>query len=50
MTEHLGQMRHEVITNASGNTCNGKNRKTLKGDFVELSIQIPRDRHGNFEP
>jgi transposase-like protein len=24
--------------------------KTLKGDFGELPIEIPRDRHGCFEP
>ncbi|MDT3706066.1 MAG: IS256 family transposase [Thiobacillus sp.] len=25
-------------------------RKTLKGDFGELPIEVPRDRHGSFEP
>jgi putative transposase len=34
----------------SGNTRNGKSRKTLKGEFGELPIEIPRDRHGTFEP
>ena len=27
-----------------------KSVKTLKGEFGELPIEIPRDRHGSFEP
>jgi putative transposase len=50
MTEHLGHARHEPVNNPTGNTRNGKSRKTLKGDFGELPIEIPRDRHGQFEP
>ena len=50
MTEHLGHGKHEAVANASGNTRNGKSRKTLKGEFGELPIEVPRDRHGSFEP
>ena len=50
MTEHLGHSKHEPIVNAGGNARNGKSRKTLKGDFGELPIEIPRDRHSSFEP
>jgi len=50
MTEHLGHARHNPVMNPSGNTRNGKSQKTLKGDFGELPIEIPRDRHGSFEP
>lgn len=50
MTEHLGHAKHEPVTNPRGNSRNGKSRKKLKGDFGELAIQIPRDRHGSFEP
>lgn len=50
MTEHLGHAKHESVSNNQGNTRNGKSRKTLKGEFGELPIEIPRDRHGNFEP
>ena len=32
------------------NTRNGRNRKTLKGEFGVLPIEVPRDRHGRFEP
>jgi putative transposase len=50
MTQHLGHAKHEPVANKNGNTRNGKSRKTLKGDFGELPIEIPRDRHGSFEP
>ncbi len=50
MTEHLGHDKHEPVINAAGNTRNGRSRKTLKGEFGELPIEVPRDRHGTFEP
>ena len=50
LTEHLGHERHEAVANEAGNTRNGKSRKTLKGEFGELPIEVPRDRHGSFEP
>ena len=49
-TEHLGHNRHETVADANGNTRNGKSRKTLRGDFGELPIEVPRDRCGTFEP
>ena len=50
MAEHLGHEKHEPVGNAEGNARNGRSRKTLKGEFGELPIEVPRDRHGNFEP
>ena len=50
MTEHLGHEKHEPVANAVGNIRNGRSRKTLKGEFGELPIEIPRDRDGTFEP
>jgi len=50
MSEHLGHARNESVENPTGNTRNGKSKKTLKGEFGELSIEIPRDRQGSFEP
>lgn len=50
MAEHLGHAKNDTVANATGNTRNGKSKKTLKGDFGELPIEIPRDRHGSFEP
>ena len=50
MAQHLGHAKHDPVANRAGNTRNGKSRKTLKGEFGELPIEIPRDRHGTFEP
>lgn len=50
MTEHLGHDKHHLVSNETGNTRNGKSKKTLKGEFGSLPISIPRDREGTFEP
>jgi len=50
MTEHLGHDKHAAVSNLTGNARNGKSSKTLKGEFGELPIEIPRDREGSFEP
>lgn len=50
MAEHLGHGKNEPVTNMNGNVRNGKSKKTLKGEFGELPIEIPRDRQGSFEP
>jgi putative transposase len=50
MAEHLGHGKNQPVSNPSGNTRNGRSRKTLKGEFGELPIEVPRDRHGTFEP
>ena len=50
MSNHLGHDKNQPVVNNSGNTRNGKSKKTLKGEFGELPIDIPRDRHGSFEP
>lgn len=50
MVHHLGHGKHEPVENATGNTRNGTSKKTLKGEFGELPIEVPRDRQGSFEP
>ena len=50
MSTHLGHGKHEPVVNAAGNARNGTSSKTLRGEFGELPIEIPRDRHGSFEP
>ncbi len=50
MAAHLGHDKHGTVTNPNGNTRNGRSKKTLKGEFGELPIEVPRDRHGTFEP
>ena len=50
MTGHLGHSKNQLVANDVGNTRNGRSKKTLKGDFGALPINIPRDRAGTFEP
>jgi putative transposase len=50
LTNHLGYERHDPGGRGSGNSRNGASSKTLKGDFGEAVIQVPRDRAGTFEP
>jgi putative transposase len=47
MAAHLGAAKNDTDANPAGKARNGK--KTLKDDFGELPIEIPRDRHGCFE-
>ena len=50
LTTHLGYEKHEVKGKNSGNSRNGSTPKTVKGEFGEAEIAVPRDRAGNFEP
>lgn len=50
LTHHLGYDKHEPAGKNSGNSRNGKSRKTLKGEIGTLPLDVPRDRNSNFEP
>ena len=50
LTHHLGYEKHDRGGRGSGNSRNGTSAKTLKGDFGEVEIEVPRDRKGSFEP
>ena len=50
LSHHLGYEKHDPVGNGSGNSRNGKSHKTLKGDLGEMTIEVPRDREGTFEP
>ena len=50
MTVHLGHEKHGTIATKGGNARNGKTGKTLKGDFGNMPIEIPRDRDSSFDP
>jgi len=55
---HLAQEKSESTSDASGegqaerprNRRNGQFKKTIKGEFGEAEIGVPRDRNGAFEP
>ncbi len=50
LTHHLGYDKNDPEGRGSGNSRNGRSRKTLKGDFGQVEIEVPRDRQGEFEP
>lgn len=50
MTDHLGYPPHSPAGQLTGNSRNGKTRKTIKDKNGELEIAVPRDRNGEFEP
>jgi putative transposase len=50
LNHHLGYEKHAVVGRGSGNSRNGKSQKTLKGEAGEMTIEVPRDRNGAFEP
>jgi len=50
LTHHLGYDKHDPAGYNSGNSRNGSSSKTVKGDFGQLEIEVPRDRSSTFEP
>jgi len=50
LTHHLGYSKHSQDGNNSGNSRNGKGKKTLKGSRGILPVEVPRDRNGTFDP
>ncbi|HXG63504.1 MAG TPA: IS256 family transposase [Blastocatellia bacterium] len=50
LTHHPGYEEPAPAGKNSGNSRNGKSKKTLKGEFGALPIDVPRDRRATFEP
>lgn len=50
MDEQLGYEKHSVAGNNSGNSRNGYGAKTIRSDYGDCEIAVPRDRNGEFEP
>jgi putative transposase len=50
LTTHLGYDKHQSPPDGQANARNGHSPKTLRSDDGKLPIQVPRDRHGEFEP
>jgi putative transposase len=51
MTDHLGHPKHQAPEGGAGNIRNGTRGKTVLTDAAgEVSIEVPRDRAGTFEP
>ncbi len=50
LTDHLGYEKNSKKGENTGNSRNGKGRKTIVGKSGEMEIEVPRDRNGDFEP
>lgn len=50
MTEHLGYPKHDSSGYLTGNSRNGSYQRTLRSSDGYLSLDIPRDRSGEFTP
>jgi putative transposase len=50
LSEHLGYEPYESKGRNSGNNRNGKYTKKVRSSEGETTIQVPRDRNGEFEP
>ncbi|MDR1753432.1 MAG: transposase [Eubacterium sp.] len=50
LEEHLGYEKNSIVGNNTVNSRNGYGKKTVKSEWGESEIAIPRDRNGTFEP
>ncbi len=50
METHLGYGKNAPESKNSGNSLNGKYAKTIQTEYGESTIEVPRDRTGDFEP
>jgi transposase-like protein len=50
LTEHLGYEKHDQGEKPNANRRNGKTAKALRTDDGPMSIEVPRDRNGTFQP
>lgn len=50
MTHQLGYKKYAQEGDNTGNSRNGKTRKTVKIGAGDITIEVPRDRNAEFEP
>jgi transposase-like protein len=50
MESHLGYAKHDPGGKNSGNSRNGKSRKSVRSVHGDIDLDVPRDREGSFEP
>src|SRR5690349_21249652 len=50
LDDHLGYGKHDPAGRDGGNSRNGKRGKTVVTEAGPVSIEVPRDREGSFEP
>ena len=50
MTDHLGYEKNAKEGDNSGNSRNGDYTKTLKTNLGDITVNVPRDRNGEYDP
>jgi transposase-like protein len=50
ISEHLGYDRHDPAGRNGDNSRNGHRSKTVLTELGPVEVDVPRDRHGSFEP
>lgn len=50
LDENLGYERYDQSAKSTDNSRNGFLEKSVRSDFGDISIRVPRDRQGDFEP
>ncbi len=50
LSTHLGYDKYDPAGKNSGNSRNGSSKKTVKGDFGAVDLEVPRDRNGSYSP
>ena len=50
MSAHLGYEKHDPAGRLVGNSRNGSTPKTVRTEIGDVTIAVPRDREGSFEP
>ncbi|MCM3594152.1 transposase, partial [Brevibacillus borstelensis] len=46
----LGYAKHDMKNKRTTNSRNGYSKKTVRSEYGDVDIQVPRDREGDFEP
>lgn len=50
LDEELGYEKYDTQNKETDNSRNGFSKKTVRSEFGEVGLDIPRDRNGEFEP
>ena len=50
MNHHLGYVKGDPAGNGTGNSRNGRSKKTVVTTNGPIELEVPRDRNGSFEP
>lgn len=50
LDDNLGYAKNDTQNKQTSNRRNGHSKKTIRSEYGEIDIEVPRDREGDFEP